>query len=101
MYENQTQSLPTAILAGVDTGEYEMELSIDELRELAASAGYETAGVLTQRRESSAGRSPTPPPAWGPGAWRSSGILSKTPGRMPSSLTMSFPPSRSATWSRP
>ena len=51
MYENQTQSLPTAILAGVDTGEYEMELSIDELRELAASAGYETAGVLTQRRE--------------------------------------------------
>lgn len=39
-----------AVLAGVDTGEYDMEASLGELRELAASAGYETAGVITQRR---------------------------------------------------
>ena len=45
MYENQTQSLPTAILAGVDTGEYEMELSIDELRELAAGLKVLNAGI--------------------------------------------------------
>ncbi len=51
MYENDAQRLPTAILAGVDTGEYDMETSMEELRELAASAGYETAGILTQHRE--------------------------------------------------
>ncbi len=51
MYQNETQRLPAAILAGVDTGEYDMETSMEELRELAATAGYETAGTLTQHRE--------------------------------------------------
>ncbi len=51
MYENDFQRLPAAILAGVDTGEYDMDASMEELRELASSAGYETAGILTQRRE--------------------------------------------------
>lgn len=51
MYENETQRLPVALLAGVDTGEYDMETSLEELRELAASAGYQTAGVMTQRKE--------------------------------------------------
>lgn len=40
-----------AILAAVDTGEYDAEASIAELRELAATAGAEVVGVLIQRRE--------------------------------------------------
>ena len=39
-----------AVLAGVDTGAYDMDASMEELRELAASAGYESAGILTQKR---------------------------------------------------
>jgi len=50
MYENETTQALTAVLAGVDTGEYDMDTSMDELRELAASAGYGTAGVLTQKK---------------------------------------------------
>ena len=48
MYENDTQYTPLAVLAGVDTGAYDMDASMEELRELAASAGYESAGILTQ-----------------------------------------------------
>ena len=51
MREKETERLPAVILAGVDTGEYNMDSSMEELRELAATAGYETAGILTQRRE--------------------------------------------------
>ena len=51
MRENETERLPAAILAGVDTGEYDMDASMEELRELAATAGFEAAGILTQRRE--------------------------------------------------
>ena len=40
-----------AILAAVDTGEYDAEASIAELKELAATAGAEVVGVLIQRRE--------------------------------------------------
>lgn len=50
MYENETLRPPLAVLAGVDTGEYDMDVSMEELRELADTAGYETAGVLTQKR---------------------------------------------------
>jgi len=50
MYENEARPAPIAVLAGVDTGEYDMETSMEELRELASSAGYETAGVITQKR---------------------------------------------------
>jgi len=50
MYENDTQYTPLAVLAGVDTGAYDMDASMEELRELAASAGYESAGILTQKR---------------------------------------------------
>lgn len=51
MYENDVTRTPAAILAGVDTGEYDMDTSMEELRELAATAGYGTAGVLTQKKE--------------------------------------------------
>lgn len=50
MYENDTQYTPLTVLAGVDTGAYDMDASMEELRELAASAGYESAGILTQKR---------------------------------------------------
>lgn len=51
MYENEIECPPVVLLAGLDTGEYDMETSLEELRELAASAGYQTAGTVTQRRE--------------------------------------------------
>ncbi len=50
MQENHSQEPLLAVLAGVDTGEYDMDSSMEELRELAASAGYETAGVITQKK---------------------------------------------------
>lgn len=50
MYENESLRPPLAVLAGVDTGEYDMERSMEELRELADTAGYETAGILTQKK---------------------------------------------------
>ena len=51
MTENET-GRPTAVIAAVDTGEYGMECSLAELRELADSAGIDTFGVVTQNRES-------------------------------------------------
>lgn len=49
MYEN---SLPTqrAILAAVDTGEYDVEASLDELCALAESAGAEVLARMSQKR---------------------------------------------------
>ena len=40
----------TALLAGVDLGEPDTEESLDELRELARTAGAEVAGVICQKR---------------------------------------------------
>ena len=40
----------TAVLAGVDLGEPDTEESLDELRELARTAGAEVAGVICQKR---------------------------------------------------
>lgn len=45
-----------ALLAGVDLGERDTEESMDELRELARTAGAEVAGVIIQKR-------PSPDPA--------------------------------------
>ncbi len=45
-----------ALLAGVDLGEQDTEESLDELRELARTAGAEVAGVICQKR-------PAPDPA--------------------------------------
>ncbi|MCL1789467.1 MAG: GTPase HflX [Oscillospiraceae bacterium] len=48
MTEKQTQ----AILAGIDTGEYDAESSMDELEELAQTAGAETIARVIQKRPS-------------------------------------------------
>lgn len=42
----------TALLAAVDTGEYDVDSSLDELEELARTAGAKTAGRLVQKRDS-------------------------------------------------
>ena len=44
------EKAPRAILVGVDTGEYDAELSLAELEELAATAGVETAATTLQKR---------------------------------------------------
>lgn len=51
MYENKTEELPVkSVLACVDTGEFDAEVSIDELAELAATANAEVVGTVIQRR---------------------------------------------------
>ncbi len=40
-----------ALLIALDTGEYDTETSLDELAELAHTAGADTVGTLTQKRE--------------------------------------------------
>lgn len=48
----QTEEQPTrAVLISVDTGEFDVQQSLDELEELAATAEAEVAGVFTQHRE--------------------------------------------------
>ena len=41
-----------ALLVSVDTGEFNVETSLDELEELAATAGAEAQGRLVQKRDS-------------------------------------------------
>lgn len=50
MYESKGKET-RAILVAVDFGDYDVESSLDELSELAATAGAETIGRLTQRRD--------------------------------------------------
>ena len=45
-----TQEKQKAILAGIDTGEYDLEHSLEELTELAKTAGAEVIGIFTQNR---------------------------------------------------
>lgn len=53
MYENVTVELPVkAVLACVDTGEFDAEASIDELEELASSANAEVVGKIIQKKTS-------------------------------------------------
>lgn len=51
MYETE-QKPQTALLIGVDIGEYDMDRSLDELEELARSAGAEVVGRASQKRDS-------------------------------------------------
>ena len=51
MYEN-TEQKQTALLVCVDTGEFDAQVSIDELEELSYTAGAQVAGKVIQRRES-------------------------------------------------
>lgn len=51
MYENKTEEVPVkAVLACVDTGEFDAEASIKELEELASTAGAEVVGTAIQRK---------------------------------------------------
>ena len=50
LFEN-IQKPETAVLVGVDLGEYDCEASLDELEELAKTAGAEVEARVTQRRE--------------------------------------------------
>ena len=53
MYENKTEEIPAkAVLACVDTGEFDAEASIDELEELASTAGAEVVGKVIQKKQS-------------------------------------------------
>ncbi|MCI8553401.1 MAG: GTPase HflX [Clostridiales bacterium] len=54
MLSENTPSAPPerALLVSVDTGEFDADASLEELRELARSAGAEVCGVVMQRRES-------------------------------------------------
>ena len=49
LHENKTQA-EQALLVSVDTGEFDAELSIDELEELAHTAGAEVVGKIIQKR---------------------------------------------------
>lgn len=51
MYEN-TQSLQKALLVSIDCGQGDCEESLDELYELAETAGAQVLGSMTQKRES-------------------------------------------------
>lgn len=44
------EKLPRAILVSADTGEFDAERSMDELEELASTAGVETVGRVIQKR---------------------------------------------------
>ena len=51
MYENKIEDVPTkAVLACVDTGEFDAEASMDELAELASSANADVVGTIIQKR---------------------------------------------------
>ena len=51
MYENKTENIPVkAVLACVDTGEFDAEISIRELEELAVTAEAEVVGTVIQKR---------------------------------------------------
>lgn len=53
MYENKTEDLPVkAVLACVDTGEFDAEVSIRELAELAETANAEVVGEVIQKKVS-------------------------------------------------
>ena len=48
--KNENEKITRAILAGIDTGEYDAEISMDELEELAKTAGAEVICRLIQKR---------------------------------------------------
>ncbi len=52
MIENQLDEPQKAVLVAVDTGEYDLRVSLDELEELALTAGAVTMAKMTQKRSS-------------------------------------------------
>ena len=51
-HETQQQQAERALLVSVDTGEFDAKVSLDELCELAATAGAEVVGTAIQKKES-------------------------------------------------
>ena len=51
MNQNQKPSRQRAVLVGIDTGEYDLYQSLDELSELADTAGADVIGRFTQNRD--------------------------------------------------
>lgn len=52
MYENKTDDIPVkAVLACVDTGEFDAEVSIKELSELAQTANADVVGEIIQKKQ--------------------------------------------------
>lgn len=51
------EKLQRALLISVDTGEFDAEVSINELKELADTAGAEVVGMMIQKKEAPSGRS--------------------------------------------
>ncbi|MBQ5319878.1 MAG: GTPase HflX [Oscillospiraceae bacterium] len=50
MTENTTEIITRAVLVSADTGEFDAERSLDELKELSATAGVEVVGRVIQKR---------------------------------------------------
>lgn len=50
MYENHQETVQTAVLAGIDTGEYDAEYSMRELEGLAEASGALVAAVMIKKR---------------------------------------------------
>lgn len=50
MIENNTEALQRAVLVAADTGEYDIDISLDELEELAATAGAQVVARVVQKR---------------------------------------------------
>ena len=50
MFDNITEQTQRVLLAAVDTGEYDVEASLDELAELTETAGGEVVGRISQKR---------------------------------------------------
>lgn len=50
MYENHQEMVQTAVLAGIDTGEYDAEYSMRELEGLAEASGARVAAVMIKKR---------------------------------------------------
>ena len=50
MYENE-ERVEQVVLVCVDTGEYDAERSLDELQELAASAGAQVVSRVIQKKD--------------------------------------------------
>ena len=51
IHENEIL-IPKAVLISVDTGEFDVEVSLDELEELSQTAGVEVCAKVTQKRDS-------------------------------------------------
>lgn len=72
-YEND-QSPERALLLGVDTGEYDCEISLAELEELSRTAGAEVVGTVSQNC-----RIRIQPPTSAVGGWKR---FARSAGRM-------------------